>query len=248
MRQIFGEIRWEVKALIFMGLVLSFTLFGPFGTYDDLTGPVRLVYWTGIMFFVAFFLHVAIHLALTTQWLARLRPVVRVWIGVAIGAIPSAAMVSFIDFMFRGSEIGYDDLFRIWWQVTLIAGFIGPLEYIDFRSSGAVPAVLRTRFHDRLPARLGTEIVSLSMQDHYVEVTTTKGRDLILIRLRDAMDELKGLDGLQIHRSHWTAKGHLGSLERDGTRHFVRLSDGRKLPVSATFLPAVEAALTGQRR
>lgn len=243
MRQIFGEIRWDVKALIFLGLVLSFALFGPFGTYVELTFAERLSFWTGIMVFVGFFIHIAVHVSLTTTLLAGLRPLFRVWLGVAVGSVPASAMVAFLDRAFRGSVADGVDLFTLWWQVGLISAAIAPLEYLDLRASGAQPERVRSRLHDRLEPGVGQEIVSMSMQDHYVEVTTTVGRQLILLRLGDAMDEVQPVPGLQLHRSHWAARAHLRGLEKDGARHFATLSDGRRLPVSGTYLDAVQQAL-----
>ena len=43
------------------------------------------------------------------------------------------------------------------------------------------------------------------MEDHYVRVFTDAGESLILLRLSDAMAEVRDVPGLQIHRSHWVA-------------------------------------------
>ena len=247
MRQIFGEIRWEVKSLIFLGLVLSFALFGPFGTYLEMNIAERLAFWTGVMFFVAFFIHIAVHVSLTTPLMARIRPILRVLIGVAIGAVPAAAMVAFLDRLFRGSGIDSTSVLTLYWQIGVIAAMIAPLEYLDLRSTGATPATVRCRLHDRLDKGMGRDIVSLSMQDHYVEVTTDTGKQLILMRLTDAIEELHPIEGQQLHRSHWAARAHLQKLEKDGARHVVRLTDGRSLPVSGTYLEDVQKALGHSR-
>ena len=247
MRQIFGEIRWEVKGLIFLGLVFSFSLFGPFGTYLEMNFGERFAFWTAVMAGVAFFIHIAVHTALTTPLLARLRPVLRVLLGVAIGSAPAAGMVAFLDRAFRGANIDVGSLMTLYWQIGVIAAVIAPLEYLQLRATGATVPAPRSRLHDRLDADMGDDIVSLSMQDHYVEVTTDAGRQLILMRLSDAMEELHPIQGVRLHRSHWAASRHIDRLDKDGARHVVHLKDGRSLPVSGTYLDDVQKALAPPR-
>ena len=83
------------------------------------------------------------------------------------------------------------------------------------------------------------EIISLSMKDHYVEVTTVTGAELLLLRFSDALGELGGLEGVRLHRSHWASAAHIASVKRQGNRRWGVLSDGRELPVSATYYEAV---------
>ena len=61
------------------------------------------------------------------------------------------------------------------------------------------------------------------MSDHYVEVFTTAGHTVLLMRLGDAVAELEGL-GLRVHRSYWVGHGHLERLLRRGRRRLLRLT------------------------
>lgn len=104
------------------------------------------------------------------------------------------------------------------------------------------PDPARPPIFDRLPAELRHgEVISISMQDHYAEITTTKGEHLILIRLGDAIDLLDGIPGAQVHRSHWASEQHAKDLRKAGRRHELVMSDGRALPVSAGNLEAARA-------
>ncbi|MEM9580139.1 MAG: LytTR family DNA-binding domain-containing protein [Pseudomonadota bacterium] len=106
----------------------------------------------------------------------------------------------------------------------------------------------KTRLLERLPPEFRhADIISLSMQDHYVEVTTSRGAEMILMRLLDAIELLDDLPGAQLHRSHWAARAHSDKLRRDGRRHLLVLSDGRELPVSKSHLPVVEDMLTDKK-
>lgn len=110
-------------------------------------------------------------------------------------------------------------------------------------------ALSLSRLARRLPDRLRhAQIISLSMQDHYVEVTTTKGSDMLLMRLSDAIDLLDGLAGVQTHRSHWAARAHARRLEKVNRRHELILSDDRRIPVSKSFHAAVEQMLNEKSR
>ena len=106
--------------------------------------------------------------------------------------------------------------------------------------SPSVPAP--PRLLTRLPLAKRGPLLSLSVQDHYVEVVTTRGRELLLMRLSDAIAETEGCAGLQVHRSHWVALDQVQAAHRDGARAVLTLSDGREIPVSRTYVPAAKEA------
>jgi hypothetical protein len=89
------------------------------------------------------------------------------------------------------------------------------------------------RFMERLPAKLkGAVIYAVSAEDHYLRLHTSKGSDLILMRLSDAISELEGVEGAQTHRSWWVAKDAVESARRDGDRMTLTLKGGGEAPVS----------------
>lgn len=98
-------------------------------------------------------------------------------------------------------------------------------------------------FWSRVPRELGAELVSLSAEQHYLHVVTTKGRSLILFPISRAIQAAERLEGMRIHRSHWVAFRQVTALSRDDTGLFVCLSSGEKLPVSRSSQQAVKAAL-----
>jgi DNA-binding LytR/AlgR family response regulator len=70
-------------------------------------------------------------------------------------------------------------------------------------------------------------------------VTTARGRDLIHMRMADALEDLGDYPGQQIHRSHWISGHAFTGTSRDNGRLMAHLVDGRTLPVSRSFAPAV---------
>ena len=93
----------------------------------------------------------------------------------------------------------------------------------------------------RLPARLRAELLHLRMQDHYVEVHTAAGREMLLLRFRDALSEVEGVNGLQVHRSHWVARNAVARVERRDGRIVLRLVNGSRVPVSRSFAPLLRS-------
>lgn len=92
------------------------------------------------------------------------------------------------------------------------------------------PAV---RFLERLPAKIrGGAIYAVSAEDHYLRVHTSKGADLVLMRLSDAIVELEGLEGAQTHRSWWVARDAVERARRDGDKVVLTLKGGVEAPVS----------------
>lgn len=100
----------------------------------------------------------------------------------------------------------------------------------------------QARFHDRLSHAVSRDVICLEMDDHYVKVHTTGGSCLILMRFADAVADL-GSFGMQVHRSYWVAHRHMRATVRRDGRTMLRVTGGRNLPISRTYLPAVRAAL-----
>ena len=89
------------------------------------------------------------------------------------------------------------------------------------------------RFLDRLPPRLkGARLIAVQAEDHYLRLHTDRGSDLILMRLSDAVAELEGLEGAQVHRSWWVAREAVRDVSRGDGRARLTLDGGLTAPVS----------------
>ena len=98
------------------------------------------------------------------------------------------------------------------------------------------------RFYRRLSSTVSRDIVYLTVDDHYVEVHTTNGSCITLMRFADAVAHLGDL-GLRTHRSYWIALRHLVRLEMVDGRTVAHLSSGTWVPVSRRYEPALRDAL-----
>jgi len=89
-------------------------------------------------------------------------------------------------------------------------------------------------------------LLALTVEDHYVDIVTDRGKALVLMRLADAIREAAPVPGLQIHRSHWVALDAVSRTERSAGKVIVELSNGLRLPVSRGYMAmARDAGLVG---
>lgn len=107
----------------------------------------------------------------------------------------------------------------------------------------APPEAAPPRFLERLPPRLrGGEIYAVEAEDHYLRLHTSRGQDLILLRLSDAVTELDGIEGAQTHRSWWVAKAAVRDAKRGDGRATLTLTSGVEAPVSRAYARALREA------
>jgi len=62
------------------------------------------------------------------------------------------------------------------------------------------------------------------------------------MRLADALTELEGMEGAQVHRSWWVAKAAVVDAERGNGRAALTIRSGAVAPVSRTYARALRAA------
>lgn len=224
------------------GTSLVLGLVGPFGTFDGLSLPSRLAYWAVIVTTTYFASFASVNFLEALLFRRRPGP-----LGFAmLGALGGPA-IAFLVWLINGIVLGWDAIgyVPLLVYVSIIAAVASGL--IAFFSThmapGQVRAPPRPRLFERLPPALrGRKLLYLSMQDHYVEVVTDAGSHLLLMRLSDAIGEADGLDGLQIHRSHWVAREAVAGQVRHKDRLFLRMSNGAELPVSRNRLRDVRQA------
>lgn len=246
-----------------LALALCFAVLGPFGTYTDLSVPVRYAYWIGLVL-VGY-----LNILLAAHAVTALRPGLRHrWALAAVtlvSAVPTTLAVAWVESVTRlAHPVPLSVLPRVYGCVALIqlvmVLFLTRLqpslsalllrreavETVDTPPGTAAPAPAAAPlapFFRRIPAHLGDELLALGAEDHYLRVITPLGSDLILMRLSDALDELGDEAGMQVHRSWWVAHGGVEALRRDGGRTVLVLKNGGEVPVSRTYLAAVRDRL-----
>jgi hypothetical protein len=218
-----------VTAAVFLAMA------GAFGSYAA-SLPVRFAYWIVLMLLgwlwgglVSRFVFFRLGMP-TSVWL-------RVLISSLVLSIPYSAVVALAGVLAFHSHYSPMELPGLVATVTLISAVMIIINVLVDRRAGATSASSKPpKFLERLPLKLqGAEVWAVEAEDHYLRLHTSKGQDLILMRLSDAIDELDGLEGAQVHRSWWVSRGAITDARRGDGRATLTLQDGAEVPVSRTY-------------
>lgn len=248
---------WLAMALVILGLAGI----DPSGIDGLLPLPGRLAYWASLVAGSALVMTV---LSVMGRVLGAGGdvPAPILWLGVGIaGIVPVTALVHWVNQLVGriGPDVTMADIFVYVGPIVLgltlalnalhcritSGGFeaMVPTDKPDADRDGqqtrAMPALL---FH-RLPRALGTEVVCLRARDHYLDVTTTRGQVTMLMRLRDAEQDLTADFGMRVHRSWWVDLRYVQSSEVEGSSLVLCLQGGLRVPVARAQRAAVQAAL-----
>jgi DNA-binding LytR/AlgR family response regulator len=244
------EIRAHLTAPLVLatlgGVSLILAISGPFRTLDALTPMDRLIYWAAVVF-LTYGAGTAITGALG-QW-PRLRvagmvprviilsAAVGLGVSLVLTLIDAAVLCHLPDDM---AEIAFSVVTALIISTVIVT--LGSLAATQ-RPSTAISAAPRPAIIlDRLPLDKRGSLVSLSAQDHYVRIATTKGAGIVLMRLSDAIREAGDTPGLQVHRAHWIARSAVVAARKTGETAVLTLRDGTEIPVSRRYVPALRDA------
>lgn len=240
MRALAGDVRaWT--ALAVLSLVVG--MIGPFGTFE-MPVPGRLAYWTAVVVFTA---------AVGTLFAGLLEKLIGIRLPRLIGAALAGGLAGLpVALIVVGINVA---AFGVWFQTIgvvtlalycmLISSAVTVLGAVFETNAGPAvvnPSAATPALLERLPLPQRGRLLHLAVADHYVEVTTDKGRALLLLRLSDAMRETAPVPGLQVHRSHWVALDAVRRSTRQAGKPVLELENGAVVPVSRTFLDAAKTA------
>ena len=164
------------------------------------------------------------------------------WAALAM-AVPFTGLVWTATWLAFGHQIPWRGLPYLFGSVFVLSLAMTVLNTLvesrrqAMRRLRAAPAPAKpVRFLERLPPRLrGADLHAIEAEDHYLRLHTSKGQDLILMRLGDAIEELQGLEGAQVHRSWWVARAAIADVRRGDGRAVLTLAGGIEVPVSRTY-------------
>jgi DNA-binding LytR/AlgR family response regulator len=222
-----------------LAIVLSGALFlGYAGAFGSGRAPVitRIEYWLALMVLGWLWGLVVAH------FFFRIARPQRLWLRVLASAfvmsVPYSAVVGFVTKRaFKAHFNRLADIVELVLIVTAISAVMITINVLATRRTGAISASAQPpKFLDRLPLKLrGGEVWAVEAEDHYLRLHTSRGQDLILMRLSDAIDELEGIEGAQVHRSWWVARDAITAAARGDGRATLTLKDGAEVPVSRTY-------------
>jgi hypothetical protein len=242
----------ELTVVIGLGVLLA--LIGPYGSFDAPLAD-RLFYWVGLG--VAGLLLFRPTMAAASSIARNLDlPEAAVWAaGCFIATLPMSLIVWLAAPGRPARFPTASELLLLYANVLVLAAAVttmfwflkGPTRPPSGQfakpdaGAGSLEGTAEPRFFERLPPHLGRDLLALEMEDHYVRAHTRLGSTLILMRMRDAVAELEGMEGLQVHRSWWVARAAVDGHEREGRNLRLVLSNGLQAPVARSSLAGLRA-------
>ncbi|MFK3776959.1 LytTR family DNA-binding domain-containing protein [Agrobacterium sp. NPDC089420] len=253
LRQLQSMARSRALWSTFLAILALFVLTGPYGTGEKMSFWPRLVYWTllqGAGWIITTCLSAFANAALARFFSA---PLIRMMVGSVFAALPIGAVISLANGLFftkpvDAASVTADALAAL--PLCIIFCFLSFLTSSSSRAADVAgprpgdeppasidepPPIL-----NRLPPQKRGEVLRLSVQDHYTEIVTTRGRQLVLLRFADALREIGDTPGLQVHRSHWVADVNVISLRKAAGRFYIVTRDGMEIPVSRSHSVAAQ--------
>lgn len=244
--------RWlvELAVLALFGLFLG--VIGPYGT-DREHDAGRYPYWLGCILGGGL-IGIPIDRGLA-QIIAH--PWTRV-VPVALAMTPFVAL--FVMLLHRsmfghGGELTLENYLALAPQVfaislpvmtvrTLVWARPAPEVRVETRTLVVPPLPeAEAAFRRRLSAKRRTaRLIAVEAHDHYLRVHTDAGTELVTMRFADALAELSGAHGLQVHRSWWVVADAIEGVNWRRGAGEVRLAGGLAAPVSRAHAPQLKAA------
>lgn len=245
----------ELLAMVMLGLLIG--LLGPFGTFDN-PPAVRMLSW--VIWLVAGYLLFR-PTGVVAGWLCEATGLPR-FAGRLIAIVVASVPVTLIVIMMVG-RLNFADALRSpgFWTIYLYICVISAVASTAMaalfgrRASGNAAAT------DEAPVKPVAEtappaealptlplppgfgpVRALKGEDHYVRVIGDGREELILMRMRDAIERLGDVEGLRIHRSWWVAKDAVAAVRRDGRAAVVVLTSGHEAAAARDMMPQLRAA------
>jgi LytTr DNA-binding domain len=241
-------------AAIPVGLLLGFA--GPFGSYPAIPTATRYIFWLGLTV-AGVVAAVAADAVLPST---RLRVgAIRIGAVALVSALPMTFVVAWaMSFVQPGRFFMPQQLLALFAAVAAVqllvvyattvtgAGADGaeaPDRASTVPATGAevIPAAFPSALLSRLPPGIGSDIIALETEDHYLRVHAVGGSALILMRMADAVALLDPQLGAQVHRRWWVAQAAVVDLRTEGQKLSLCLIENTQVPVGRTFSAAAKA-------
>jgi DNA-binding LytR/AlgR family response regulator len=253
--------RWRPwLAAIAVGLLLGFA--GPFGSYPAFPTATRYAFWLGLTAAGA----AAAVAADAVLPAARLRPgAIRIGAVALVSALPMTFVVAWTMALVQPGRFYTPQqlpaLFAAVAAVQLLVAYAAtatspaagdaeapdPAPALPATGEDAIPAAFPSALLGRLPPGIGSDVIALETEDHYLRVHALGGSALILMRMADAVALLDPRLGAQVHRRWWVAQEAVVGVRTEGQKLSLRLVDETLVPVGRTFSAKAKARFVHAR-
>lgn len=169
-----------------------------------------------------FHLHLLVFSSLYPEHMASLSPREMTFSGDYLLRLISRSAVFFLP-LWMAVVHGYRRQFGVDWYAGREEIPVAPVMAVPVR-----PSFLQ---QSKLPEK--SRVQTLKAAEHYIEVVTDCGSDLVRYRFNDAIREMDALGtGGQVHRSWWVSWDSVARIVHRGSGLDLVLHDGRTIPVS----------------
>lgn len=224
----------QFGAMVLLGLLLG--VIGPFGTFGREALESRLIHWLvlviGNWLLIIGSGEVLLRLSPAGHW----PPALQGAAAAALAALPATVMTAGLIGRWGWIEEAHLSLVETAFYVAALGQGISIPATILFHGLDDAPLAdtppTPCPFLDRIPVKLGRDLLAVEAEDHYLRVHTSLGSDLLLMRMGDAEKELDMMNGRRVHRSWWVARGAVASAKRHGQGLRLSLVNGCEVPVS----------------
>lgn len=246
------EIVLELLVMLAVAVVLA--ALGPFDSFAIGGFAARLAYWLPATFIGYAIMRPTL---LATTALGDRIDLPRN-LAMLIGVIIAAAPLTLALLWWNGRELGSLPSFEDWLQfyanvvivaavITLLFALLEP-QLASRRSepteeqTASPEAPEKSPFLGRLPPAIRDQLIALEMEDHYVRAHAPGTSVLVLLRMRDAVAELAGIDGERVHRSWWVRRDAVQRVAGDSRNLRIILTGGLEAPVARDRVADLRAA------
>lgn len=238
--------------MIAVGLLLG--LAGPFGSYPAYPAATRYVFWLGLT------AAGAVAAVAADALLPRFRSgAVRIAALALLSALPMTFVVAWTMSTVQPGRVftphQLPALLACVAAVQLLIVYVtttaapaadgaGPPDHspaLPELGAEEPPAAFPSALLSRLPPGIGSDIIALETEDHYLRVHAAGGSALILMRMADAAALLDPRLGAQVHRRWWVAEAAVAGVGAEGQKLSLCLVNELVVPVGRTFSAAAKA-------
>ena len=228
--QVWAHLKAPFRIFASLSVAIFLSITGPFGTFMSLNLFERFLYWFTIVFVtvvVVQFVKVAVNTKFSHYSLRK-----KVLIVSSVLVVILAPILLLITTF---TESSGKTIFAPFWLIAALTFFLTIIVMFLQNLVGVNAFKERPLLYKRLKDPQTKDVYRLSVRDHYVDVYTENGIETLLMRFGDALAELDGQDGRQVHRSHWISCDAVQNLTKENGRMTLSLVDGSEVPVSRAY-------------
>jgi len=245
LRELSGSVFARVRLIVWAAVTVICVLSGPFRSAELLILPERISFWGMITAIAIIWANVV--LLASKKLIPQPNKLVASGLeSIVFGLGFALVLKALISTFYPLPKDVFAPIWYLFAQAVVFYLAVAAVKYIISREK--LPEV-QTPLQDptflkRLPDELGKSLMRVSGQNHHIEVQTEAGQDRILMRFTDALDELEGLGGMRVHRSHWVCQSAVVGAVQENGKVILTLKGGTQVPVSRSYRDAaLEAGL-----